>query len=188
MARRATGCSSPAARAVRSPPRPGYGSSPTSPSRRSAGCSTRCSCPARWTCTPVVHVVNDGGEDTPYDIRAEIGGTSAEVAPVAGEPVVVKELPNAFHGTDLEKTLRELGSGTELVLAGFMTHMCMTFTAQGAFSLGYRPTVVAEATATRPLTSPDGTVVTAAALQTAALTTMGDLFGPIAPTVGDLGA
>lgn len=61
---------------------------------------------------------------------------------------MVKELPNAFHGTDLEKTLRELGSGTELVLAGFMTHMCVTFTAQGAFSLGYRPTVAAEATAT----------------------------------------
>ncbi|MFE2922200.1 isochorismatase family protein [Streptomyces goshikiensis] len=143
---------------------------------------------ARAAGTPVVHVVNDGGENTPYDIRAEIGAISAEVAPVGGEPVVVKELPNAFHGTDLEKTLRELGSGTELVLAGFMTHMCVTFTAQGAFSLGYRPTVVAEATATRPLTSPDGTVVTAAALRTAALTTIGDLFGPIAPTVGDLGA
>ncbi|AYV25779.1 isochorismatase family protein [Streptomyces sp. CJ_13] len=143
---------------------------------------------ARAAGTPVVHVVNDGGENTPYDIRAEIGAISAEVAPVDGEPVVVKELPNAFHGTDLEKTLRELGSGTELVLAGFMTHMCVTFTAQGAFSLGYRPTVVAEATATRPLTAPDGTVVTAAALQTAALTTIGDLFGPIAPTVGDLGA
>ncbi|MFE9793015.1 isochorismatase family protein [Streptomyces goshikiensis] len=143
---------------------------------------------ARAAGAPVVHVVNDGGENTPYDIRAEIGAISAEVAPVAGEPVVVKELPNAFHGTDLEKTLRELGSGTELVLAGFMTHMCVTFTAQGAFSLGYRPTVVAEATATRPLASPDGTVVTAAALQTAALTAIGDLFGPIAPTVGDLGA
>ncbi|MFG2713079.1 isochorismatase family protein [Streptomyces goshikiensis] len=143
---------------------------------------------ARAAGTPVVHVVNDGGENGPYDIRAEIGAISEEVAPVDGEPVVVKELPNAFHGTDLEKTLRELGSGTELVLAGFMTHMCVTFTAQGAFSLGYRPTVVAEATATRPLASPDGTVVTAAALQTAALTTIGDLFGPIAPTVGDLTA
>ncbi|MFB9580679.1 MULTISPECIES: isochorismatase family protein [Streptomyces] len=143
---------------------------------------------ARAAGAPVVHVVNDGGENTPYDIRAEIGAISPEVAPIGGEPLVVKELPNAFHGTDLEKTLRELGSGTELVLAGFMTHMCVTFTAQGAFSLGYRPTVAAEATATRPLTSPDGTVVTAAALQTAALTTIGDLFGPIAPTVGDLGA
>ncbi|MER5928923.1 isochorismatase family protein [Streptomyces sp. NPDC002054] len=141
---------------------------------------------ARSAGTPVVHVVNDGGEGTPYDIRAEIGAISPEVAPVAGEPVVVKQFPNAFHATDLEKTLRGLGAGPDLVLAGFMTHMCITFTAQEAFNLGYRPTVVAEATATRSLTAPDGSTVPAATLQTAALTTIADLFGTVAPTVGHL--
>ncbi|MEU3777231.1 isochorismatase family protein [Streptomyces sp. NPDC032472] len=145
---------------------------------------------ARAAGTPVVHVVNDGGPDTPYDIRAEIGAISPEVAPADGEPVVVKGFPNAFHGTDLQETLRTLGAGagTDLVLAGFMTHMCVSFTAQGAHALGYRPTVVAEATATRPLAAPDGTVVPAAVLQAAALTTIADLFGPVAPTVDDLTA
>ncbi|MFB6806911.1 isochorismatase family protein [Streptomyces sp. NPDC056387] len=141
---------------------------------------------ARAAGTPVVHVVNDGGEGTPYDIRAEIGSISAEVAPRAGEPVVVKQAPNAFHATELEKTLRELGAGPDLVIAGFMTHMCVTFTAQGAFHLGYRPCVVADATATRALTAPDGTLVSAAALQTASLATIGDLFGTVAPTAGAL--
>ncbi|MEU6895871.1 cysteine hydrolase family protein [Streptomyces sp. NPDC046557] len=141
---------------------------------------------ARAAGVPVIHVVNDGGEGTPYDIRAEIGAISEEVAPIAGEPVVVKQVPNAFHDTDLEKTLREAGAGKELVLAGFMTHMCVTFTAEGAFYRGYRPTVVAEATATRALTGPDGSVVPAAALQTAALTTIRDVFGVVAPTVADL--
>ncbi|MER7763400.1 isochorismatase family protein [Streptomyces sp. NPDC097619] len=141
---------------------------------------------ARAAGTPVVHVVNDGGEGTPYDIRAEIGAISPEVAPREGETVVVKQVPNAFHGTTLEKTLRELGAGPDLVLAGFMTHMCVTFTAQGAFNLGFRPTVVAEATATRPLAAPDGTVLPAATLQAAALTTITDLFGPVAPTVDSL--
>ncbi|MEV0699153.1 isochorismatase family protein [Saccharopolyspora sp. NPDC050389] len=143
---------------------------------------------ARAAGAPVVHVVNDGGENTPYDIRAEIGAISTEVAPVDGEAVVVKQFPNSFHDTDLEKTLRGLDAGKELVLAGFMTHMCVTFTAQGAFNLGYRPTVVAEATATRPLAAPDGSVLPAAALQTAALTTIGDLFGIVAPTVDALTA
>ncbi|MDI2127718.1 isochorismatase family protein [Yinghuangia seranimata] len=143
---------------------------------------------ARAAGTPVVHIVNDGGEGTPYDIHAEIGQISPEVAPRDGEPVVVKRVPNAFHDTDLDKTLRELGAGTDLVLAGFMTHMCVQFTAQGAFYRGYRPTVVAEATATRPLPSPDGTVVPAAALQTASLTTVADLFGLVARTVNDLTA
>ncbi|WP_327167607.1 isochorismatase family protein [Streptomyces subrutilus] len=143
---------------------------------------------ARAAGTPVVHVVNDGGAGTPYDIRAEIGAVCDAVAPVDGEPVVVKGFPNAFHETDLEKTLRGLDAGPDLVLAGFMTHMCVTFTAQGAFNLGYRPTVVAEATATRPLAAPDGAVLSAATLQAAALTTIGDLFGTVAPTVDDLTA
>ncbi|MGW4114074.1 isochorismatase family protein [Actinosynnema sp. NPDC004786] len=141
---------------------------------------------ARAAGTPVVHVVNDGGEGSPYDIRAETGAISAEVAPVDGEPVVVKRFPDAFHDTDLERTLRALGRGEDLVLAGFMTHMCVTSTAQGAFNLGFRPTVVADATATRPLASPDGAVIPAATLQAAALTTIGDLFATIARTVDDL--
>ncbi|NIH83490.1 isochorismatase family protein [Amycolatopsis granulosa] len=143
---------------------------------------------ARAAGTPVVHVVNDGGPGTPYDIRAEIGAISPEVAPLDGEPVVVKQVPNAFHDTTLEKVLRDLGAGPDLVLAGFMTNMCVLFTAQGAFNLGYRPTVVAEASATRSLPAPDGTPVAADALHTAALTTIGDLFGTVAPTVADLTA
>ncbi|MHA6628667.1 isochorismatase family protein [Pseudonocardia sichuanensis] len=141
---------------------------------------------ARSAGTPVVHVVNDGGEGTPYDIRAEIGAISPEVAPAGGEPVVVKGFPDAFHATDLEQVLRDLGAGTDLVVAGFMTHMCVTFTAQGAFHRGYRPTVVAEATATRSLLAPDGSTVPAATLQTGSLTTIADLFGSVAPTVGHL--
>ncbi|MFI6469997.1 isochorismatase family protein [Streptomyces sp. NPDC050516] len=145
---------------------------------------------ARAAGTPVVHVINDGGEGGPYDIRAHIGAISDEVAPRDGEPVVVKQVPNAFHLTDLEKTLTELGaapgSGKDLVIGGFMTHMCVNYTAQGAFNLGYRPTVVAETTATRALAAPDGTVLPAAALQAAALTAITDLFGIVVTKVDDL--
>ncbi|WP_328942130.1 isochorismatase family protein [Streptomyces sp. NBC_00250] len=141
---------------------------------------------ARAAGAPVVHVVNDGGEGTPYDIRAEIGAISDEVAPIEGEKVVVKQFPNAFHATDLEEALKDLGVSGDLVIAGFMTHMCVLFTAQGAFNLGYRPTVVAEATATRPLESPEGTVLPSEALQTASLTTVSDLFGTVARTVDEL--
>ncbi|MGW4384525.1 isochorismatase family protein [Kitasatospora sp. NPDC004531] len=146
---------------------------------------------ARAAGTPVVHVINDGGAGTPYDIRAEIGAISAEVAPVDGEPVVVKTFPDAFHATDLDQVLTRLGAGPErpdLVLAGFMTHMCVAFTAQGAFRHGYRPTVVAEACASRSLPGPDGTALPAATLHTAALTTVGDLFGTVVGTVAELDA
>ncbi|MEW9552563.1 isochorismatase family protein [Nonomuraea sp. NPDC050783] len=143
---------------------------------------------ARAAGARVVHVVNDGGEGSPYDIRVEIGQIDKRVAPVDGEPVVVKGFPNSFHETELLEVLRRSAAGPELVLAGFMTHMCVQFTAQGAFNRGYRPTVVAEACATRPLAGPDGTPIPAQALHAAALTTIGDLFGRIAPKVTDLPA
>ncbi|MFJ9338875.1 isochorismatase family protein [Streptomyces sp. NPDC101733] len=147
---------------------------------------------ARAAGIPVVHVLNDGGEDTPYDIRAHIGAISDEVAPVEGEAIVVKEFPNAFHLTELEKTLTDLGApaggGKDLVIGGFMTHMCVNYTAQEAFNRGYRPTVVAETTATRALTAPDGSVLPAAALQAAALTAITDLFGVVVATVDELPA
>lgn len=144
---------------------------------------------ARTAGAPVVHVVNDGGPGTPYDIRAEIGAISAPVAPAEGERVVVKTFPDAFHGTELATVLEELdgdGPRRDLVLAGFMTHMCVAFTAQGAFRGGWRPTVVAEACATRALPGPDGTVVPAAQLHAAALATVGDLYGTVAARVADL--
>ncbi|MFI7110082.1 cysteine hydrolase family protein [Nonomuraea sp. NPDC050227] len=143
---------------------------------------------ARAAGARVVHVVNDGGPGSPYDVRAEIGAISAPVAPREGEPVVVKTFPDAFHQTELQDVLAGMEAGPDLVLAGFMTHMCVTFTAQGAFRLGYRPTVVADACATRALAGPGGAPLPADVLHEAALTTIGDLFGLVVPTTDALPA
>jgi nicotinamidase-related amidase len=135
---------------------------------------------ARRAGTPIVHVINDGGEGTPYDIRAEIGQIHPAVAPVDGEPVVVKQVPNSFHGTDLGDHVPE---GRDVIIAGWMTHMCVASTAQGAFLRGNRPTVVADACATRSLPlngSPGG--VPAAQLHASALATVQDLYGVVVPT------
>ncbi|MFS1808970.1 cysteine hydrolase, partial [Bacillus anthracis] len=45
---------------------------------------------ARKAGAKIIHVMNDGGEGTPYDIRTEIGQIHPDVAPIEGEPVVVK--------------------------------------------------------------------------------------------------
>ncbi|WYB31008.1 isochorismatase family protein [Streptomyces sp. SM1P] len=132
---------------------------------------------AREAGTKVVHVINDGGEGTPYDIRAEIGQIHPAVAPAAGEPVVVKQAPNAFHGTDLGEHVPE---GQDVIIAGWMTHMCVTFTAQGAFLRGNRPTVVADACATRSLPVL-GSDLDAAQVHDGALATIGDLYGVVVP-------
>ncbi|GAA1935644.1 cysteine hydrolase family protein [Kitasatospora viridis] len=135
---------------------------------------------ARAAGAKVIHVINDGGEGTPYDIRAEIGRIHPSVAPVEGEPVVVKQVPNAFVDTDLAAHVDAAGR-KDVIIAGFMTHMCVAFTTAGAFLRGDRPTVVADACATRPLAS-TGAELTAHQLHHAALATIADLYGVVVPT------
>ncbi|THA76540.1 isochorismatase family protein [Streptomyces sp. A0642] len=139
---------------------------------------------AREAGTTVIHVINDGGEGTPYDIRAEIGRIHPSVAPVDGETVVVKRVPDAFVGTDLGEHVEAAGK-SDLVLAGFMTHMCVQFTAQGAFLRGNRPTVVADACATRALPVA-GTELDAGQVHIGALATIADLYGVVVPTPDSL--
>jgi nicotinamidase-related amidase len=140
---------------------------------------------ARTAGIPIVHIMHDAGEGSPYDVRDEIGQIVERVAPREGELVIVKTFPNAFIGTDLDQRLTA-APGRDLILAGFMTHMCVSSTARGAFSLGYRPAVVAGATATRALPGPAGELVSAAALQAASLAGISDLFGIVVPTAGDI--
>jgi len=74
----------------------------------------------------------------------------ASVAPRAGEPVVEKNFPNSFRGTDLESRLRAAGVGA-LVIAGAMSHMCIDATTRAAFDQGFKCTVAEDACATRAL-------------------------------------
>ena len=140
---------------------------------------------ARSAGIPIIHVQHDAGPGSPYDVREEIGAIVDRVAPRAGEPTIVKNYPNSFTATELDTVLKQ-GPERPLLLAGFMTHMCVNSTARGAFSLGHAPTVVAGATATRDLPGVDGRVVDAAALQAASLASIADLFGVVVPDVNSI--
>ena len=135
---------------------------------------------ARSAGIPIIHIQHDDGPGSLYDIEGESGAIVSRVAPHNGEPVVVKNYPNAFVQTDLDEVLKT-SNASNLVLAGFMTHMCVNSTARGAFNLGYAPTVVAAATATRALPGLDGSEVPAEAMQTASLAAMADLFAVVVP-------
>lgn len=140
---------------------------------------------ARAAGTPVIHVAHDAGPGTPYDVRAEIGAIHPAVAPTNGEDVVVKTAaPNAFHDTDLADKLAATGR-KNVIIAGFMTNMCVTFTAEGAFLRGYTPTVIAAACATRPLAAA-GTALPAEQIHYAALATIADRYGVVVPSAKSL--
>ena len=142
---------------------------------------------AREAGIPIFHIQHDAGAGSPYDVNEKIGAIADEVAPASGETVIVKNYPSAFVGTELQKELDAAGV-KDLVLAGFMTHMCVNSTARSAFNLGFRPTIIAATTATRDLPGPDGAVVPAATLQSASLAAVADLFAIVKPSVADIPA
>lgn len=73
-----------------------------------------------------------------------------QVAPVEGEPVIVKNYPNSFRDTGL-KPLLEAEGIEQLVVIGAMSHMCVEATTRAVADLGYPVTVVHDACATLPL-------------------------------------
>ncbi len=67
-----------------------------------------------------------------------------ELAPEPGDVVVDKYGYGAFHRTDLDIRLAELGVRS-LVIIGTVTQICVEETAREAFHHGYRTTVVSDA-------------------------------------------
>ena len=140
---------------------------------------------AREHGTPVFHIQHDGGKGSPYDLNSRLGAIADEVAPVDGEYVIVKSFPNSFIQTSLDEALRKRGI-ENIILAGFMTHMCVNSTAHGGFNRGYNVTVVAEATATRALCRSNGKQLTAEQVQEVTLAATEDLYAVVIDKVDDL--
>lgn len=111
---------------------------------------------ARARGSKVIHVVQKGAAGSLFDLDARGGAIIDRLVPRAGEAVVVKVRPNGFSGTTLLDELS--GTGSEIIVAGFMTHNCVSSTARAALDLGLYPTVVADACATRDLAGPGGIV------------------------------
>ena len=130
---------------------------------------------------PVIHIMHDAGEGTPYDVGAPIGQIADIVAPVDGETVIIKRFPSAFEQTELDWELKKHGVDN-VIYVGFMTHMCVNSTARSGFNKGYSNTVVAGATATRALPNPTGGEdVPAEQLQAASLSALADMFAVVVP-------
>jgi nicotinamidase-related amidase len=131
---------------------------------------------ARERGSKVIHVAHKGAPGGGFDRAAHSGAIIDALRPIAGEVVVEKPRPNAFSGTDLAEHLAGLGS--ELIIAGFMTHNCVSSTARAAKDLGYITTIVADASATRDLPLGDR-VIPAKVLHEAELAGLGDHHGVI---------
>jgi len=129
----------------------------------------------------VIHVAHVGKSGGLFD--PSTGGRLIDrTGPAPGEHVVSKTLPNSFAGTELGELLSQHAINS-LVVVGFMTHMCVSSTARVALDLGYATTVIADATATRPLPRPDRAgVIAADNVHQSSLAALADRFSMVAST------
>jgi nicotinamidase-related amidase len=136
---------------------------------------------ARAAQAPIIHVTHHGSEKGPFAPGSAGAEIALRAAPAPGEAVISKRLPNAFASTDLADRIAAL-KRPEIVLVGFMTHMCVEATARSAIDNGLKATVIAGATATRDLPDPlTGQPVGAAEVQRNALAALADRFATIVP-------
>ena len=127
----------------------------------------------------IFHIAHRGKAGGMFDRDGDRGAIISSVAPQGSEAVIEKALPNAFSGTDLQAQLAATGR-KELVLAGFMTHMCISSTARAALDLGFRTTIDADSCATRDLPDGRGGTIAARTIHDIALAELSDRFAIIA--------
>ena len=140
---------------------------------------------ARAAGRPVVHVQHQGKGDGLFGPDGPFFAIAPQVAPLEGEAVVGKVVPNALADGVLDTRLNELGAAN-IIIAGFMTHLCVSTTARAALDLGYGCTVLAPACATRDLPDGQGGVVPAEDLHRVEIAALADRFAMIATDVGQL--
>jgi nicotinamidase-related amidase len=134
---------------------------------------------ARKLGVPIFHIVHHAPEGAPvFNPKSEFAQIAEPAKPVGNEPVIIKHLPSSFVNTNL-KELVDATKRKNIIVAGFMTHMCINATARSATDLGFAPTVVANACATRDLRSPSGSIVPAQTLHESSLAALGDLVAGI---------
>lgn len=141
---------------------------------------------ARAAGAPVVHIRHQskGKAFNPASTGYEI---VKELTPRAGETIIDKALPNSFAGTDLAQQLTAIGR-KNLLVGGFMTHMCVSATVRSATDHGYMCTIAADTVATRDLPDATGSgTVSADALNKVTLAALSDRFAWIVSSAKQIG-
>ena len=110
---------------------------------------------------PVIHV-RHGSTEPNSVLRPEHPGYEfkSETQPLATEKQFSKSVNSAFIGTGLEQYLNERGYSA-LVIVGLTTDHCVSTTTRMAANLGFKVTLVSDATATFDRAGHDGTIYSA---------------------------
>lgn len=141
---------------------------------------------ARAEGVPVIHIVQIGPPGGPImDPQGPYVDIIDPLKPVPGETVVEKRFPSSFTHTRLDDVLEATGR-KDLIITGYMTHMCLNSTTRDAAERGYRCVIAAGLTATRDLPDGKGGVIPAETVKTVNLASLADRFAIVLDTAQEI--
>ncbi|WP_432458973.1 cysteine hydrolase family protein [Agarivorans sp. QJM3NY_25] len=134
---------------------------------------------ARQQAMPIFHVLHHATVNAAvFNPLSEQAAVIHSLRPLAGETVIIKSLPNSFYHTELQAQLKQNGRN-QLIIAGLMSHMCVTATTIAALELGYSNFICADACASRALSAADGQSLPANMVHQVAMAALGDRYAKI---------
>lgn len=143
---------------------------------------------AQWRARdlPIFHIMHSSQDpESPIHASKSGFGIKQVVKPIAGEPVIVKNVNSAFMGTDLLEQIQKAGIST-VVIAGLTTNHCISSSARMASNLGLYTYVVSDATAAFDSLAIDGKAIEAEIMHQTALASLQHEFATITDTQGIL--
>ncbi|OOF14559.1 MULTISPECIES: isochorismatase family cysteine hydrolase [unclassified Salinivibrio] len=137
---------------------------------------------ARRLSVPVFHVLHKGSSSSPiFNCDSELSDVVSCLTPISSEKVIHKMLPSSFYNTELESALIRTGC-TQILVAGFMSHMCVMATTIGALERGYEVIVCEDACASRSLPDHQGSTIDERSVHTVSMAALGDRYASIQST------
>lgn len=97
----------------------------------------------------------------------------AELEPKHGEKIIEKQHPSSFAQTDLDAYLKKEGK-KQVVLTGYMAHVCVSTTARAGAELGYDVVIAEDAVGDRDIPGAKAEEVVSMVMNE-----LGDAFGTV---------
>ncbi|MDM5336582.1 cysteine hydrolase family protein [Fictibacillus enclensis] len=131
---------------------------------------------------PVVHIQHYSDNPTsPFHPSNKTFEIKDIVKPADSEPVFTKKVNSAFIGTDLESYLRK-SDIISVVITGLTTPHCISTTTRMSGNLGFKTTLLSDATASFELRDINGKLLDAETVHQVSLATLNEEFAKIMTT------
>lgn len=131
---------------------------------------------------PIFHIKHCSTNPNSRLAEGNVGNEFKEIVkPIAGEPVIKKNVNSSFIGTDLKQQL-DNADIKKLVIVGLTTDHCVSTTTRMAGNYGYNTFIVSDATATFDKVGADGKKYSAELIHETALASLHNEFATVITT------